>query len=42
MNQDDDKTFPVTIHKLVKEFHSVATPENIHGSFIRAGFSYST
>jgi hypothetical protein len=42
MDQDDDKTFTATIHKLVRQFHSVATPENIHESFVRAGFSYST
>jgi hypothetical protein len=42
MDQDDDKTFTATIHKLVRQFHSVATPENIRGSFVRAGFSYTT
>jgi hypothetical protein len=42
MDQDDDKTFTAMIRKLVRQFHSVATPENIHGSFVRAGFSYST
>jgi hypothetical protein len=42
MDQDDDKTFTATIHKLVRQFHSIATPENIRGSFVKAGFSYST
>jgi hypothetical protein len=42
MDQDDDKTFTATIHKLVRQFHSVAMPENICGSFVMAGFSYST
>jgi hypothetical protein len=42
MNQNDDKTFTATIHKLVGQFHSVATPENIRGSFVKAEFSYST
>jgi hypothetical protein len=37
MDQDDDKTFTATIHKLIRQFHSVATPENIRGSFVRAG-----
>jgi hypothetical protein len=42
MDQDDDKTFIATIHKSVRQFHSVATPKSIRGSFVRAGFSYST
>jgi hypothetical protein len=42
MGQDDDQTITATIHKLIPQFHSVATPENIRESFIRAGFSYST
>jgi hypothetical protein len=42
MDQDDDKTFTATIHKLVDQFHSVATLENICGSFVMAGFLYST
>jgi hypothetical protein len=42
MGRDNDKTFTVTIHKSVRQFHSVATPENIRGNFVRAGFSYST
>jgi hypothetical protein len=42
MDQDDDMAFPATTHKLVRQFHSVATPENIHGSFVMARFSYST
>jgi hypothetical protein len=42
MDQDDDKTFTATIGKLVRQFHSVATPENIRGSYIRAEFSSST
>jgi hypothetical protein len=42
MDQDDDKTFTATIHKLVHQFHSVATPENIRGTFARAWFSYNT
>jgi hypothetical protein len=41
MYQDDDKTFTATIAKLFRQFHSVATPENIHGNFVGAGFSYS-
>jgi hypothetical protein len=42
MNEDDYNTFTATIHRLVRQFHSVATSENIRGSFVRAGFSYST
>jgi hypothetical protein len=42
MDQDDDKTFTATIPKLVRQFHSVAMPENIRGNFVRAEFSYST
>jgi hypothetical protein len=41
-DQDDDKTFTATIHKLVRQFHLVAIPKSICGSFIRVGFSYST
>jgi hypothetical protein len=41
MDQDDDKTFTTTRYKLVRQFHSVVTPENIRGSFVRAGSSYS-
>jgi hypothetical protein len=41
-DQDDDKTFTATIDKLIRQFHSVATPENIRGGFVRAEFSYST
>jgi hypothetical protein len=40
--QDHDKTFAATIHKLVRQFHLVATPESICGSFVRAGFSCGT
>jgi hypothetical protein len=42
MDQDDNKTFTATTHKLIRQFHSVATPENIRGSFVRAGLSYKT
>jgi hypothetical protein len=42
MDQDDDKTFTAAIDTLVRQFHSVATAENIRGSFLRAGFSYGT
>jgi hypothetical protein len=42
MDQDDNKTFAATIHELVRQFDSVATPKNIRGSFVRAGFSYGT
>jgi hypothetical protein len=42
MDQDDDKTFMATIHTLVRQFHSAATPENILGSFVRALFSHKT
>jgi hypothetical protein len=42
MDQDDDKIFSATIHKLVRQLHLVATAENIRGSFVREGLSYST
>jgi hypothetical protein len=42
MDQDNDKTFTTILHTLVRQFHSVATPENIRGSFDRPGFSYNT
>jgi hypothetical protein len=41
MDQESDKTFTAAIHKSVRQFHSVARPENIRESFARAGFSYS-
>jgi hypothetical protein len=41
MDQDDDKIFRAAIHKSARQLHSVAAPENIRGSFVRAGFSYS-
>jgi hypothetical protein len=41
MDQDDNKTFTTTMHKLVRQSHLAATPENVRGSFVRAGFSYS-
>jgi hypothetical protein len=40
MRQDDDKTLAATIHTLVRQFHSVTTPENIRGNSVRAAFSY--
>jgi hypothetical protein len=42
MDQDGDQTFTAMIHKLVREFYLVSTPENIRGNFVRAGFSYNT
>jgi hypothetical protein len=42
MDQGNDMTFAATIHQLVRQFHSVAMPENIRGSFATAGNSYST
>jgi hypothetical protein len=42
MKQDDGETFPTTIRTIVRQFHSVATPENICGSFVLADFSYKT
>jgi hypothetical protein len=38
MDQDDNQTFAATTHTLVCQCHSAATPENIHGNFILAGF----
>jgi hypothetical protein len=42
MDQDDDMTFTTMIYSLVRQFHSVAKPENIGRSFATAEFSYST
>jgi hypothetical protein len=42
MDWYDDKTFTAMIHKLVCQFHSVTTPENIRGILVRAEFSYRT
>jgi hypothetical protein len=40
MEQDDDNSFVARIHILVRHFHSVATPKNIPGAFVRAAFPY--
>jgi hypothetical protein len=42
MEQDNGETFAMTIRTIVRQFHSVATPDNIHGSFVLADFSYKT
>jgi hypothetical protein len=42
MDQDDDKTFTVTIQKSIRQFREAAMPETIRGNFVRPRFSYST